>query len=122
MTWPTAVDYPIVAIADLHGQREFLERLLARLEVLPEWPRCAVVFLGDFVDRGPDVQGTIDLVLRLAGRHPRVAAVMGNHDLALVRAARLDDGPPSAYWIEGYRDRYDHDPTFLSYLGRRPRH
>jgi serine/threonine protein phosphatase 1 len=122
MTWPVAVDYPIVAIADLHGQRVFLEQLLARLEALPEWPRCTVVFLGDFVDRGPDVRGTIDLAMDLAARHPRVAAVMGNHDLALVRAARLDGGPPSASWIAGYRERYDHGQTFLSYLGRLPNH
>ena len=83
--------------------------------------RCAVVFLGDFVDRGPDVRGTIERVLDLGARHPVVAAVMGNHDLALVRAARLDGGAPSAYWIDGYRLRYDHAPTFQSYLGRPPR-
>ena len=118
----TSIVYPIVAIADLHGQRATLERLLVRLELLPDWPRCAVVFLGDFVDRGPDVRGTIDLVLDLASRHPVVAAVMGNHDMALVRAARLDDGPPSTYWADGYRDRYDHQATFLSYLGHPPRH
>jgi serine/threonine protein phosphatase 1 len=122
MPWPVLVQYPIVAIPDLHGQRHALERLLACLETLPEWPRCALVFLGDFVDRGPDVRGTIDLVLnRLAERADRTA-VMGNHDLALVRAAGLDDLPASAYWIGRYRDRYDHIPTFESYLGRPPRH
>ena len=45
MPWPIAVDYPIVGIPDLHGQRAGLERLLARLGRLPEWARCAVVFL-----------------------------------------------------------------------------
>src|SRR5690348_11745639 len=100
MRWPAVVDYPVVAIPDLHGQRPALERLLGRLEGLPEWPSASVVFLGDFVDRGPDVRGTLDLVLKLASARGGVAAVMGNHDLALVRAAVLDGGRPSDYWVE----------------------
>jgi serine/threonine protein phosphatase 1 len=120
--YPQTVDYPVVAIADLHGQKRSLERLLARLEELPEWPDCALVFLGDFVVRGPDVRGTVDRVLGLLGEKPNRAAMMGNHDMALVRAAQLDDGPASPYWITGYRERYDHIPTFRSYLGRLPRY
>ena len=45
---------------------------------------------------------------------------MGNHDLALVNAAGLHDQPPPDYWVSGYRLRYDHEGTFLSYLGRIP--
>jgi serine/threonine protein phosphatase 1 len=123
MHLPTQVEYPVVAVGDLHGQTAFLERLLARLETLPDWPRCALVFLGDFMDRGPDVRGTLHLVLDLVRRRPgRCTAVMGNHDLAPLRAARLDGGPHSAFWTPRYRDRYDHVPTFLAYLGRRPRY
>jgi serine/threonine protein phosphatase 1 len=122
MPWPVAVDYPVIAIADLHGQCARLGQLLDRLQRLPEWPRCAVVFLGDFVARGPDVRGTVDLVLDLAARHPVVTAVMGNHDLALVRAAQLDGRTRSAYWVEGYRTRYDHEETFQSYLHRLPQY
>ena len=114
---PTTLDYPIVAIGDLHGQRDELERLVGKLEALPEWPDCALVFLGDFVDRNPEVRETIDLVLELLRRPPGGSAVMGNHDLALVRAARLDGGPPSPYWVDHYRTRYDHQETFESYLG-----
>src|SRR4051812_25693382 len=106
MLYPRTVNYPVVAIADLHGQKESLERLLRRLEALPEWSDCSLVFLGDFVDRGPDVGGTIDLVLDLFGRRSNCTAVMGNHDLALVRAARLDDGPACPYWIDRYRKNY----------------
>jgi serine/threonine protein phosphatase 1 len=115
---PTTLNYPIIAIGDLHGQRSELERLLERLERLEEWSECALVFLGDFVDRGPDVRGTIELVLDLLQRRPGGSATLGNHDLALVRATRLDDGPPSAYWTRRYQSRYDHIQTFQSYLGR----
>jgi len=122
MTPPPSLDYPILAIADLHGQLDELVRLVTRLERLPEWDSCALVFLGDFVDRGADVPGTIDMVLELLSRRRGGSAILGNHDLALVRAARLDDGPPSPYWIESYLRRYDHDQSFLGYLGRRPNH
>jgi serine/threonine protein phosphatase 1 len=119
---PTTLNYPIIAIGDLHGQRPELERLVERLERLEEWSECALVFLGDFVDRGPDVRGTIELVLDLLQRRPGGSATLGNHDLALVRAARLDDGPPSDYWIKRYQSRYDHVQTFQSYLGRPAQH
>jgi serine/threonine protein phosphatase 1 len=115
---PTTLEYPIVAIADLHGQHDELSSLIGALEALPEWPDSSVVFLGDFVDRNAGVHKTIDLVLELLGRPPGGSAVMGNHDLALVRAARLDNGPSSPYWAESYRTRYDHHQTFESYLGR----
>lgn len=119
MDWPVRLDYPIVAITDVHGQRAWLDGLLDRLSRRPEWPRCSVVFCGDYVDRGPDVCGTIDRILTLAMTHTSpVTAVMGNHDLALVRAARLDDGARSNFWIERYRDNYDHERTFLAYLDR----
>ena len=119
MNGRTEVGYPIVAVTDVHGQRGFLERLLGRLAGLPGWPRHALVFVGDYVDRGPDVRGTIDLILDLARRHEGgVRAIAGNHDLALVRAAGLDGRPRSAYWGERYRQKYDHGPTFRAYLGR----
>jgi serine/threonine protein phosphatase 1 len=122
MTLPPSLDYPIIAIADLHGQLDQLKRLVARLEKVSEWEECALVFLGDFVDRVEDVPGTIDLVLDLLSRRPGGSAILGNHDLALLRAARLDDGPSSPYWIKSYLRRYDHDQTFLGYLGRGPNH
>lgn len=114
------LDYPLIAIADSHGQRAELERLVDRLERLPEWDDSALVFLGDYVDRGEDVPGTIDLVLDLLERPAGGSAVLGNHDLALTRAAGLDGRAPSPYWVEAYRTRYDHEQTFLGYLGRRP--
>jgi serine/threonine protein phosphatase 1 len=120
MPLPSQVNYPVVAIPDLHGNTAFLRKLLTRLAAHPEWPACKVVFLGDFCDRGPDVKGCLDLVLQVLRDRPGSSAVAGNHDLAPVRAARLDGGPPSPYWMQRYRERYDHAPTFKAYLGRGP--
>jgi serine/threonine protein phosphatase 1 len=115
------LDYPLVAVGDLHGQREWLAALVDRLRALPEWPAARLVFLGDLVDRGPDVPGTVQLVLDLLAEKPGSVCVMGNHDLALVRAAGLD-GEPSEWWRKRYGDNYDHVPTFTGYLGKEPQY
>jgi serine/threonine protein phosphatase 1 len=120
MHLPAAVDYPVLAIGDLHGRVLWLDKLAARLRKLPEWPASRLVFLGDFVDRWHQVRELLDLVLGLMVEKPGSTAVLGNHDLALVRAAGLDDRPPSAYWVRRYAVAYDHNETFLSYLGRTP--
>src|SRR2546423_937377 len=96
---PAAVDYPVLAIGDLHGRVGWLDKLAAKLRTLPEWPAARLVFLGDFVDRWHRVRELLDLVLGLIAERPGSTAVLGNHDLALVRSAGLDDRPPSGYWV-----------------------
>lgn len=111
------VPYPVAAIGDLHGHIDLLDGLLDRLD--REAPGHTLVFVGDFVDRGPASKEVVERVSGLVAAG-KAAAVMGNHDLAFVRAAGLDGKPPSAFWRERYRDLYDCGPTLTSYLGRRP--
>jgi serine/threonine protein phosphatase 1 len=120
MFLPVTVEYPIIAIGDLHGRVEWLDKLVTRLRSLPEWSTARLVFLGDFVDRSARVREVVDRVLELLAERPGSTAVMGNHDLALVRAVGLDGRQPSDYWVRRYADAYDHQPTFESYLGRKP--
>ena len=115
------MDYPIVAVGDLHGQIAFLDRLLAKLQALPEWPAARLVFLGDLVDRGPDVRGCVRRVMDLLAEKPGSTCVMGNHDLGLVRAAGLGGDQPEG-WVKRYADNYDHVSTFRSYLGTEPQY
>src|SRR5438477_11580670 len=119
MQLPTRVEYPVVAIGDLHGRVEWLDRLIAKLWKRPEWPAAKLVFLGDLVDRTDTVKELVSRVLELLADKPGSTCVMGNHDLALVKAAGLG-GPPSASWLHRYATNYDHKPTFRSYLGRTP--
>ena len=53
---------PIYAIGDIHGQREMLEEALERIAA-DGGPDAQVVFLGDYVDRGPDCRGVLDLLI-----------------------------------------------------------
>jgi serine/threonine protein phosphatase 1 len=119
MNLPTSVEYPVIAIGDLHGQVEWLDKLVAKLERLPEWPTARLVFLGDLVDRNDTVKELLARVMELVAVRPGSTCVMGNHDLALVMAAGLG-GPPSESWARRYADNYDHTPTFRSYLGKTP--
>jgi serine/threonine protein phosphatase 1 len=116
MNLPTTVEYPVVAVGDLHGRVGWLDNLVARLERLPEWPAVRLVFLGDLVDRSDTVKELVSRVMELIAAKPGSTCVMGNHDLALVRAAGLGGRPPDPYWVKQYGGNYDHVPTFRSYL------
>ena len=63
-------------IGDVHGCAEELEELLS---LLPIDPDSTVIFLGDYIDRGPDSRRVIDLVLSVEKRCS-VVALMGNHE------------------------------------------
>ncbi len=120
MNLPTELDYPLVAIGDLHGRADWLRTLLAAVEAHPDASTARVVFLGDFVDRHPQVRETLDLVLGVLRDRPGSTAVTGNHDLALSRALGLGGKPYSPHWRRRYQSDYDHVPTFESYLARGP--
>ena len=66
----------LYAVGDIHGERERLWRLLARL---PLQPGDRLVFVGDYVDRGPDSRGVVDVLIELASRFPCVF-LLGNHE------------------------------------------
>ena len=90
---------PVVAVADLHGHRERLEELLERLDA--EFEDYLLVTLGDYCDNGPAIPGLLDrLVVLKAERGARFQPILGNHDLACLRA--LDDEK----WYERWADRY----------------
>src|SRR4051812_25100021 len=66
-------------IGDIHGDLASLERLLGRLPELGEGD--TVVFLGDYVDRGPDSRGVVERVRRFQAEAPcKVVALRGNHE------------------------------------------
>jgi serine/threonine protein phosphatase 1 len=86
----------VIAIGDIHGNSEALSDLLA--QVLPEMcSEDTLVFLGDYIDRGPDSKKCVERILGLktAGRFP-VVTVMGNHEQWMLRS--LSD-PTQHSWL-----------------------
>jgi len=67
----------IVFVGDTHGDLDASKRVFARFAV----DEHVIVFLGDYVDRGPDSAGNLELLLRTKLSHPdRVFLLMGNHE------------------------------------------
>lgn len=73
-----------LAIGDIHGCSGMLDDLLAAVEPTPQ---DQLVFLGDYVDRGPDSRGVLDRLLALRKTH-NVVCLRGNHELMMARARR----------------------------------
>ncbi len=74
-----------IAIGDIHGNLRALEDLLNR--IIPHI--CSddiVVFLGDYIDRGPDSKGCIEAILSFRDSYSgSVATLLGNHEQWLMR-------------------------------------
>jgi serine/threonine protein phosphatase 1 len=111
----TRIQGPVAVIGDVHGQVEQLDAVLEQLVELPDFQNRWVVFIGDFVDRGPDSKSAVDIFLSLLKRHPKTTAIMGNHEFAMCAALGLLPVPEYAHWAERWLDHYDAEPTLSSY-------
>ena len=83
-----------IAIGDIHGCATALAALIDTID--PD-PSDTLVFLGDFIDRGPESRRVLDRVIDLAGRC-RVVPILGNHEEMLLDALR--DTANLAKWLK----------------------
>ena len=86
------------AVGDIHGHHAALADLLRALagEVTKD---DAVVFLGDYIDRGPDSKGCIEAILAFRRTSPAdVVCLCGNHEEWMLNALR---DPTNHRWLLG---------------------
>lgn len=82
----------VYAVGDIHGRSDLLAETIARID--DDVRRRPVehvveVYLGDYIDRGPDSSGVLDLLaVRLVRRH--AICLRGNHEAILERFLRQD--------------------------------
>lgn len=86
------------AIGDIHGSLAKLTALLTRCRQHADGRTMTFVFLGDYIDRGPDSAGVVRTLMRLQSElGERVVALTGNHEAIALAVA---DGQTSAeYWF-----------------------
>jgi serine/threonine protein phosphatase 1 len=75
------------AVGDIHGCLDLLQELLRRIEADAARRAHRLVFLGDYIDRGPDSAGVIETLRNLqAERGADVICLRGNHEDLMLRA------------------------------------
>ena len=114
----------IAFIGDIHGEAALLEQLLANLT---HEDNRHFVFLGDYVNLGPNSRRVIDLLTDLKNNwNGGVTCLLGNHDLVLLDYIR--NGHIQAFAATGgiqtiasYVDYVEEDvyPAFIASLPRR---
>jgi serine/threonine protein phosphatase 1 len=82
-----------IAIGDIHGCRDALAALI---DASGPGPEDTVVTLGDYIDRGPDSRGVLDLLISLAARC-RLVPLLGDHEEMLSDA--LNDPTALRKWL-----------------------
>ena len=93
-------------VGDVHGCTPVLRRLIELVGPMVS----ELVFLGDYVNRGPDSSGTIDFLIALRRAGTKCTFLEGNHDRAFREC--LEGGSLAAFLaIGGSR-------TILSYVDR----
>ena len=119
----TPPDMRLYAVGDLHGRKDLLDRMLALIATDAKASgasRKLVVFLGDYIDRGPESRAVIQTVA--AGPPPgpdwagfRWRPLLGNHEAMMLRF--LEDIEIAATWLSPGNGGV---ATLESYIGPLP--
>lgn len=82
----------IYVIPDIHGYYSALEQILNR--ILPLRPDDQLIFLGDYVDRGPHSHKVLDKLVELVAEYgDQVTVLMGNHEWLFLTGIGVIDVP-----------------------------
>ena len=105
----------VYAVGDIHGRRDLLERLLGKIasHAGDAALKNSLVFLGDYVDRGPQSKAVIELLLQLDWPGWEIVRLRGNHDQAVIDFV----GDPRSY--RGWRG-FGAAETLVSYGVKAP--
>lgn len=96
------------AIADLHGRLDLLDAALQAIASTEPEENYTVVFLGDYVDRGPMSRGIIERLMEGPKGEATWVCLQGNHENIMLQS--LADRTKIQWWIEN-----GGNTTLLSY-------
>lgn len=79
----------IFAIGDIHGCYDKLRELMERIPYDPQ--QDTLVFLGDYIDRGPQSREVLNYLCQLRREAEKVVMLMGNHEYLMLEYHRSGD-------------------------------
>jgi len=85
-----------IVIGDIHGCINSLDKLLGKLPDNID----TLIFLGDYIDRGPNSKEVISRIIELGKTYPKIVTLKGNHEYMFLQ------------YLEDV-----HNPLFLLYGG-----
>lgn len=91
----------VYAVGDIHGRDDLLSRLhqsiTADIENLPPDRHAQVIYLGDYIDRGPDSRAVLDRLLDQPIAGAESIFLKGNHEDAMLKF--LDGQASEETWL-----------------------
>lgn len=90
-------DRRIIAITDIHGEIDKLNSVIEKLDVCAD---DTIVFMGDYIDRGPDSKGVVDKVISM-GDVCKCVYLKGSHEYAYLQARKGDAYYNHLFWTYG---------------------
>ena len=93
-----------IAITDIHGELEKLESVLSKINTKPD---DIFVFMGYYIDRGPDSKDVVDRIIEQSN-YNKCIYLIGSHEYALLHS-------PSDDYYKYLFDNYGGPATIRSY-------
>ena len=87
------------AVGDLHGCLDLLRSVPTAIRRHSKGRLFQIVFLGDYVDRGLDTKGVLELLPRFQNQG-RAVFLLGNHEQMLLRCMRHGSKATRRVWLE----------------------
>jgi serine/threonine protein phosphatase 1 len=98
----------IFAVGDIHGSFDRLQELMQKIPI--DFACDTLVFIGDYIDRGPASVEVVDYLIDLKKRVPEIIFLKGNHEDMLEKY--MDGTDRFTYLLNGGQNTLD------SYLSR----
>ena len=93
----------IFAVGDIHGSFDQLEALMKKIPI--DLARDTLLFIGDYIDRGPASIEVVDYLIDLKKRFPEIVFLKGNHEDMLEKY--LDGTDRFTYLLNGGQNTLD---------------
>lgn len=96
-------DLVTYAIGDVHGRYDLMQQILKQIRADAAEQPHRIIFLGDYVDRGPDSRKVVEAVMEMVNScqpDREIIALTGNHEQMMLDAVSDGSGHSAVHWLK----------------------